>query len=88
MFYRNDLKPGPLTKLIIDNLEDPAKPERDVEIGDGEEEIQPKYYTNSLAVDGDGELYMVGQQGIGIEGSGSVFNLKFKQQVKVTATVN
>ena len=88
MFYRNDLEPGPLRKLIIDNLEDFAKPERDVEIVDGEEEIQPKYYTNSLAVDEDGELYMVGQQGIGLKGSGSVFRLKFSQEVEFTAAVN
>ena len=88
MFYRNDLEPGPLRKLIIDNLEDFAKPEREVEIVDGEEEIQPKYYTNSLAVDEDGELYMVGQRGIGLKGSGSVFRLKFSQEVEFTAAVN
>jgi hypothetical protein len=80
MFYRNEISPGPLNKLIIDNLEDFAKPERDIEIVDGKEEIQPKYYTNSLAVDEDGELYMIGQQGIGLKGSGSVFKLLFRHQ--------
>ncbi len=50
--------------------------------------FQPKYYTNSLAVDEDGELYMVGQQGIGLKGSGSVFRLKFSQEVEFTAAVN
>lgn len=88
MFYKDNLEPGPLKKLIIDNLEDFIKPERDVEVFDGEEIILPKYYINSLAVDEQGELYMVGQKGIGLQESGSVFRLQFSRETTLTAAHN
>lgn len=83
MFYKDGLESGPLKSLVIDNLGDYIKPERDVEVFDGEEVILPKYYINSLAVDEQGEIYMVGQKGMGLRESGSVFRLQFGQQTEV-----
>ncbi|MDH4089774.1 MAG: PQQ-dependent sugar dehydrogenase [Cyclobacteriaceae bacterium] len=77
MFYLNDLQVKIPAKVVVDNLDEFSAEKREV-FKDGEEElIMPKYYINSFGADESGELYMIGQRGIGHDTrSGSLFQIK------------
>jgi glucose/arabinose dehydrogenase len=80
MYYLESLRSDTPKIIIIDNLEEFAAKEREI-FKDGDfEEVLPKYYVNSLGQDEDGELYLVGQRGMGpSNGSGSVFQIKVSE---------
>lgn len=77
MLYISDLRGKIPGKVVIDNLAAFSAAKREVYKDGDEEIIEPKYYVNSLGADEFGELYMVGQRGIGYNTrSGSLFQIK------------